>query len=112
MSDDQPSAEDKSQIQQILRELAAEVLRQEQATPGQDPEYVRWATNTVNGGGAAAPAPMPPVASVQPQTPQPESPSVAESGEEGVLQIRQTPGQTIKPTEGTNRPDNGQGAAQ
>jgi hypothetical protein len=113
MNDDQISAEDKSQIQRMLRDLAAEVLRQEQANPGQDPEYVRWAQNTLSGATAPPPSPAPSAVSAQPQPSASEGAPLDEGGE-GVLQIRQTstPGQTIQPTEAPNRSDNGQGAAQ
>ncbi len=102
MNGDQP---DQYQIQQPLRELAAEVLDKEKAAPGsQDPELVRWATDKLSGNQTAMPAPAAPVTPPQPQSPQPMGPSLGE-GDGGVLHIRQMPGQTIRPTDnGTNRP--------
>lgn len=108
MNGGQP-AEDPAQIQRPLLELAQEVLRNEKAAPGsQDPEFVRWANDKLSGKVTAMPASATPTQ--QPQAPQPAGSSFGEE-HEGVLQIRQMPGQTIHPTEGGNRPDDGQGTA-
>jgi hypothetical protein len=102
MNEDQ--SPDQADPKRPLRELAEEVLQKEKAAPGsQDPEFVRWATDTLNGTGTAVPASATSPTLVQPS--QPAGPSLGNDNE-GVLQIQQTPGQTIQPT---NKPTDGQG---
>ena len=82
-------------------QAAAEALRQEQAAPGsQDPEYVRWAAEKFEQLKSQTPAPV--------QT-ESSPPAATSDRDETVLQVQQTPGQTIQPT---NRPNDGQGAPQ
>jgi hypothetical protein len=117
--------EDRAKIQQIMQDLAKQVLQQEQMQPGQDPELIQWAMNKLEGVEtslpAAAPVPagmtglggrpaiqqaagLPPEPSQPPLPPaQPAEPEVAQDGSEGVLHIQrtpdQTPGATIQPTQ-------------
>jgi hypothetical protein len=100
--------EERAKIQQVMQELAAQVLRYEQDTPGlQDAELVRWATNKLSGNPnpvpistpppappAPSPVPVPPVSVPQP----PQQIAPAAPGDEGVLHIQQTPGETIQPS--------------
>jgi hypothetical protein len=112
--------EDRAKIQLIMAETAQQVLQQEQLTPGQDPELIQWAKQKLAGVDTPLPAsapqaaqdamtgyqpvPQPPVPSQPPLPPaapaQPSEPEVAEDGSEGVLHIQQTPGETIRPTQG------------
>jgi hypothetical protein len=115
VSDDKTpgTPEDRQRIQQELRDLATEVLQREKTNPGQDPSYVRWATETLNASTAVPSSPAPPAVPAQPQSSGPANASL-EAGSESVLQIRQTPapGQTISPTKAPDQSDRGEGAAQ
>jgi hypothetical protein len=93
--------QERARIQQIMRDLAAQVMRQEQAAPGlQDPELLRWAAAKLKGEDtpvpAASPAPAPPVSAPAPPAPQPQRP-LATTGSEGVLHIQRQPAETTPP---------------